>query len=85
MHNRFITKIFQLERNYSWSSKTTIARLRVSRPSLRQAAIIASSKENNLIKLCNYIIAAHSLGAFGGKPALWDFMRDVTTRKQQLR
>lgn len=46
-------------------------------PSLRQAARAASNKENNLINFCNNVFVAHKSGAFGGKPALWDFMRDV--------
>jgi hypothetical protein len=26
---------------------------------------------------CKNIVAAHRTGAFGGKPALWDFFQDV--------
>ena len=36
-----------------------------------------TSVDNNLIKFCNNIISAHRVGAFGGKDALWDFMKDV--------
>jgi hypothetical protein len=33
--------------------------------------------DNNVIKFCNDIICAHRTDAFGGKPGLWDFMKDV--------
>ena len=38
---------------------------------------MSASLDNNLIKLYNNIISAHRIGAFGGKHALWDFMKDI--------
>jgi hypothetical protein len=45
-----------------------------------------SSNRGGILKFCNNILAAHRVGAFGGKPALWDFMKDVASnlnRKKQ--
>lgn len=50
--------------------------MKAKRPTKRESAMIASS-DNNLIKFCNNIISAHRIGAFGGKNALWDFLKDV--------
>lgn len=36
-----------------------------------------ASQDHNVLKFCTNIIAAHRSGAFGGRPALWDFMKDV--------
>lgn len=36
-----------------------------------------ASHDHNVLKFCINIIAAHCSGAFGGRPALWDFMKDV--------
>jgi len=49
--------------------------LKVKRPTLRESTKNALS-DSNLMKFCN-IISAHRIGAFGGKHALWDFMKDV--------
>lgn len=31
----------------------------------------------DVLSFCNNILAAHRTNAFEGKPALWDFLRDV--------
>ena len=36
-----------------------------------------ASSDNNLMKFCNNIFSVHRVGAFGGKHALWDFIKDV--------
>lgn len=77
LHTGLITKKFKLQHTHLWSSKRTFARLRVSAPLLEQAARAASNEKNNLIKFCNNVVAAHRSRAFRGKPAIWDFMRDV--------
>ena len=61
---------------YHGAAKARIVQLKIKRPTLREAAQQASS-EHNVFKFCNNIIAAHRTGAFGGKPALWNFMQDV--------
>ena len=30
-----------------------------------------------MLLFCQNIVVAHRSGAFGGKPALWDFLRDI--------
>ena len=60
----------------------------MSRPTLKESAQQASS-EHNAFKFCSNIIAAHKTSAMGGKPVLWDFLRDVVSnlnhKKQRIR
>lgn len=58
------------------AARARIVQLKVKRPTLRELAKEASS-EHNVTKFCTSIINAHKSGAFGGKPALWDFFSDV--------
>lgn len=75
-HSRELAKKFKLEKMYHWAAKARIVQLKVKRPTLREVAR-ESSASGNVLKFCNDILAAHRSGAFGGKPALWDFMREV--------
>ena len=50
--------------------------LKVKGPTLEEMAK-ESSSEHNLLKFCNNILNAHRTGAFGGRGALWDFLKDV--------
>jgi hypothetical protein len=84
-HSRVTMKRLRNERRLRWYQKAMLVRLAVTRPKLRITAEEALVRKD-VVKFCNDIIAAHRTGAFGGKPALWDFMRDVTTnlrRKKQ--
>jgi hypothetical protein len=36
-----------------------------------------SANRKDIMKFCNSIVLAHKRGAFGGRSALWDMMRDV--------
>ncbi len=57
-------------------TKVQLTQLKMKKMSLRE-----SSKEclhqKDILKFCNNIISAHRTGAFGGKPALWEFLKDV--------
>ena len=87
-HSSSVSKKLKIERLYHWAAKLRIIQLKVKCPSLKESAIDASS-ECNLYKLCGDILNAHRSGAFGGKPTLWDFMRDIATnlnrRKEGVR
>lgn len=82
---RKLKKQHKLEKMQHWSAKVRIAQLKVSRPTLRQSAQGATD-QHNVYKFCTDIISAHRTGVMGGKPALWDFLRDVASnlnRKKQ--
>ena len=81
-HSRKLVKKFRLEKMRHWAAKTRIAQLKMKRPTLRESAHEASD-QHNVLKFCTDIIAAHRTGAMGGKPALWDFMRDVACNLNQ--
>ena len=48
----------------------------MSRPSLRKRSKQVEG-EHGVLNFCHSIIAAYRTGAFGGKPALWEFLQDV--------
>ena len=61
-----------------WFAKVRIAQLKMKRPTLKEYAKGASD-QHNVYKFCHDIIKAHRTGAMGGKPALWDYLRDVAS------
>jgi hypothetical protein len=68
-----------------WHKKALIARLAVTRRTIKITAKEAMNRKD-VVSFCNNIIAAHRSNAFGGKDALWDFMKDVSislNRKKQ--
>jgi hypothetical protein len=85
VHSRRLKKELRLHKMYRWAAKLRVVQLKVKRPTLREFAK-ESSNRGDIIKFCNNILAAHRVGAFGGKLALWDFMKDVASnlnRKKQ--
>jgi hypothetical protein len=56
--------------------KARVAQLRMSKRGLR-LSVQENFNKNDVLSFCNNILAAHRTNAFGGKPALWDFLRDI--------
>lgn len=56
--------------------RALVCQLKITRPTLREAAAECENRRD-VLKLCNNIILAHKTKAFGGKAALWDFIVDV--------
>ena len=50
--------------------------LKVKRASLKESTLDASN-EHNVLKFCTNVLVAHRSGAFGNRPALWNFLQDV--------
>ena len=75
-HTRELSAKYWLEKLHDWHARTRIVQLKARRQTMRESAINATS-DNNLMKFFNNIISAHRIGAFGSKPGLWDFMKDV--------
>ena len=75
-HGRDLRRKLKAEKLLHFSIRARIVQLKVKRPSLRELARDASGSHNAL-KFCHSILNAHRCGAFGGKPALWDFLHDV--------
>ena len=72
-------------RTQVWANKAKVARLKVRRPTLKEATR-ETAMDGDVLKFCQNIIAAHRGGAFGGRPALWDYLRDAVSnlnRKKQ--
>ena len=77
-HSRSIKSQLKLHHMMLWHAKSKIAQLKITRPTIREAAK-ASSGTKNVLQFVNNIIAAHRSGALGSKAALWSFMKDVAT------
>jgi hypothetical protein len=75
-HSRYVARKYRFERLQHWVTRATMTQLKVKRPTLRDMAKNANS-DHNVHKFCQNILNAHRTGAFGGKPALWDFIEDV--------
>jgi hypothetical protein len=48
----------------------------MSRPSLK-ASSLECLKRKDVFQFCSNILSTHRTNAFGGKPALWDFWKDI--------
>ena len=75
-HGRNLRRELKSQKLLHRSAQARIVQLKVKRPSLRDLATEASCG-HNVLKFCQNIINAHRSGALGGKPALWDLLRDV--------
>ena len=75
-HTMKLSKKFRLQKLHYCHARIRIVQLKAKRPTMRESAQNACA-DNNLTKFCNNIITAHRVGAFGGKDALWDFLKDV--------
>jgi hypothetical protein len=48
----------------------------MNRPNLKDNTL-ECMKRKDVLLFCQNIVSAHRTGAFGGKPALWDFLSNV--------
>ena len=58
--------------------KSRVAMLKMSKLSLKGVSM-EMQKRKDVFAFCSNILHAHRTNAFGGKPALWDFLKDVAT------
>ena len=77
-HSRQLSQKLRFATLQYWNARTSILQLKAKRPTMREMTMNASL-DNNVLKFCNSIICVHRTGAFGGKEALWDFLKDVAT------
>lgn len=76
--SRVLAKKFKEEKALHWLMKAKVAQLKLSSKGLKLSAV-ESFNRKDVLTFCNNILAAHRTNAFGGKPALWEFLRDVAT------
>jgi hypothetical protein len=77
-HSQKLGRQLREERALHWSMRARVAQLKMSKRGLPLSAQENFNKKD-VFSFCNNILAAHRTNAFGGKPALWDFLRDVAT------
>ena len=82
--SRSLARKFRLERARHWLMKSRLAQFKVSHRGLKLSAVECFNRKD-VLSFCNNILAAHRTNAFGGKPALWDFLRDVATNLNRVR
>ena len=83
-HSRQLAKKFRHEKAMKWVLKARVAQLKVKQWGLKLSALENFNRED-VLSFCNNILAAHRTNAFGGKPALWDFLWDVTKNLNRVR
>jgi hypothetical protein len=75
-HSRSLEKRLNHEKLKVWYHKKKVAQLQMTRPNLKDISHECLNHKDVML-FCQNIVAAHRTGAFGGKPALWDFFQDV--------
>ena len=83
-HSRKLAQKYRVEKAMHWVMKSRVAQLKVNQQGLKLSAV-ESFNRKDVLSFCNNILAAHRTNAFGGKPALWDFLRDVATNLNRVR
>ena len=82
--SRTLGRKYRDEKARHWLMKSRVAQLKVSQRGLKLSAV-ENFNRKDVLSFCNNILAAHRTNAFGGKPALWDFLRDVATNLNRVR
>jgi hypothetical protein len=77
-HRRQLSKKLKEYKNFLWQVKARVAQVKMSKQGLKLSAV-ESFNRKDVLAFCNNILAAHKTNAFGGKPAFWDFLRDVAS------
>ena len=83
VHSHQLARKYHEEKARYWLMRSRVAQLKMTHRGLKLSAV-ESFNRKDVISFCNNILAAHRTNAFGGKPALWDFLRDVATNLNQV-
>ena len=83
-HSDALAKKYREEKSLHWLMKSRVPQLKMRQRGLKLSAV-ESFNRKDVLSFCNNILAAHRTNAFGGKPALWDFLRDVATNLNRVR
>jgi hypothetical protein len=75
-HSCAICKKYQTAKFAHWYQKGIITQLKMSRPSFK-ASSLECLKRNDVFQFCSNILSTHHTNSFGGKLALWDFLKYV--------
>jgi hypothetical protein len=75
-HSHSLGKRLNHEKLKVWYHKKKVAQLQITQPNLKDISHEWLNRKD-VMWFCQNIVAAHWTGASGGKPALWDFFRDV--------
>ena len=74
--SREIQKKYRIEKAYHGHNRHRVAQLQIYKPLLQELKN-SSDVQGDTLKFCTSILTADKIGAFGGKAALWDFMKDI--------
>jgi hypothetical protein len=77
-HRQQLSKKLKEHKSVLWQVKARVAQLKMSKQGMKLSAV-KSFKRKDVLAFCNNILAAHRTNAFGGKRALWDFLRDAAS------
>ena len=80
---RLATK-YREERALHWQMKSKVAQLKMTQQGLKLSTV-ENFNRKDVLSFCNNILTAHRTNAFGAKPVLWDFLRDVAANLNRVR
>ena len=83
-HSHTLAKKFREEKSMHWIMKLKVAQLKMTKKGLKLSAV-ENFNRKDVLAFCNNILAVHRTNALGGKPALWDFLRDVAANLNQVK
>jgi hypothetical protein len=83
VQSRTLARKYREEKARHWLMKARVVQLKASHRGLKLSAV-ESFNRKDVLSFCNNILAAHRTNAFGGKPTLWDFLRDVATNLNRV-
>ena len=83
-HSCQLAQKYRDEKALYWLMKARVVQLRVNHRGLKLIAI-ENFNRKDVLSFYNNILAAHKTNIFGGKSALWNFLRDVTTNLNHVR
>jgi hypothetical protein len=70
-HSRSLEKRLNHEKLKIWYHKKPVAQLQMTRPNLKDISLECLNRKDVML-FCQNMVAAHWIGAFGSKLALWD-------------
>jgi hypothetical protein len=74
--NRGISKKYNRLKVAHWCQKARVTLFKTKRPNLKISSL-SSLEQRDILGFCRNIVDAHRTSAFGGKKALWLFLKDI--------
>ena len=75
--SRLLRRKFKQLQAAHWNQKAKVVMLKSLTSSSKKMVVVEALNMKDVLSFCNNILMAYRTNRFGGKPTLWDFLRDV--------